>query len=107
MSQRSLKALEKSQDDRERMSNYHATTALATFYNSEDCLMTINGQQQAVDRINPATKYSVPTVANGYEYVGTQGALQDPTSCNDDPTNACFNSGTLYMFGTFSNRQCN
>jgi len=77
-------------------------------YSSEDCVMTVNGQQLSVDRINPATKYSVPTVANGYAYVGTQGTLQDPTQCSpaNDPTASCFNAGTFYIFGTFTNRQC-
>jgi len=72
-------------------------------YNSEDCL--INGTN--VDRINPATKYSVPTVANGYVYLGTQGPLQDPSQCSpmNNPTAACFNAGTFYVFGPVS-RSC-
>jgi hypothetical protein len=60
------------------------------------------------DTLNPATKYSVPTVADGYAYLGTQGPLQSPGTCTppDNPTAACFNSGTFYVFGPFSNRSC-
>jgi hypothetical protein len=69
-------------------------------YSSEDCI--IGGVN--VDRINPATKYSVPTVADGHVYVGTQGPLVDPannTQCSPikNPTAACFNRGTFYVFG--------
>jgi uncharacterized repeat protein (TIGR03803 family) len=48
-------------------------------------------QCSLVDNIGPVTKFSVPTVANGYVYLGTQ-SLQ-----NDD-------EGTFYIFGL--NRQC-
>jgi hypothetical protein len=69
-------------------------------YNSEDCI--IGGVN--VDRINPATKYSVPTVADGHVYMGMQGPLVDPadnTKCSPvkNPTAACFNRGTFYVFG--------
>lgn len=47
-----------------------------------------------VDTIAPATKFSVPTIANGYLYLGTQ-ALQDGVNSG---------AGTFYIFGL--NRQC-
>jgi hypothetical protein len=71
-------------------------------YSSNDC--TVGGQ--LVDQINPAAKYSVPTVANGYVYLGTQGPLLNSTQCSD-PSASCFNNGTFYIFGHFSSsRTC-
>jgi hypothetical protein len=43
------------------------------------------------DAIAPATKFSVPTVANGYVYVGAQALTGSP------PTNP--GTGTFYIFG--------
>jgi len=44
----------------------------------------------ANDVMNPATKYSVPTIANGYVYVGTESA-----NTNQQNTGL----GTFYIFG--------
>jgi hypothetical protein len=60
-------------------------------YNSNRC--TVN--KIPVDQIAPATKFSVPTVANGYVYVGTQG-LQNGINNG---------SGNFYIFGPLS-RTC-
>lgn len=78
-------------------------TGMKKLYGSSDC--TIGGQ--LVDQINPATKYSIPTVANGYVYVGTQGPLVDPASCGDNASSTCFSTGSFYIFGHFSTaRSC-
>jgi hypothetical protein len=47
-----------------------------------------------LDQIAPATKFSVPTVANGYVYLGTQQTV----SC---PGTICYNTGegNFYIFG--------
>ena len=59
---------------------------LAPLYNSGTC--------QTRDKINQATKFSVPTVANGYVYVGTQS----PYVVNQGNAG----NGTLYIFGPTS-----
>ena len=64
-------------------------------YSSNDC---------SQDVINPATKFSVPTVANGYVYLGTQGTRQP--SNGQFPSTPGFNSGTFYVFGTFASKTC-
>ncbi len=84
-------------------------TNMKKLYNSDDCIVSLT----AVDQINPATKYSIPTVANGYVYVGTQGPIQDPSSpsCQiagvPNPTASCWRAGSFYIFGHFSTaRSC-
>jgi hypothetical protein len=76
-----------------------STTGMPQLYSSEDCV--IGGSY--VDRINPATKNSIPTVANSYVYVGTMGPFLDPTSssCNSNASSACWNVGSFYIFGHF------
>jgi hypothetical protein len=51
------------------------------------------------DAISPATKFSVPTIANGYVYVGTQ----ETHLSGGQPLNTGL--GTLYIFGPLS-RSC-
>ena len=67
--------------------------SMEELYDSEKC--TVNGV--FVDRIAPATKFSVPTVANSFVYVGSQAL--DANGVNQG-------LGTLYIFGTLS-RTCN
>jgi len=74
-------------------------------YGSNDCTLTENGNATQVDQINPATKTSVPTIANGYAYIGTQGDMcYDPNGPND--SKGCYNSGAFYIFGQLT-RTCN
>ena len=61
---------------------------LAPLYSSTTC-------QTGVDMINQATKFSVPTVANGYVYVGTQ------SNNTKSP-----GMGTLYIFGPLTRSGC-
>jgi len=82
-----------------------------------DTMKKLYGTQDCgnADLIDPATKYSVATVANGYVYLGSLGPEQDPTStqCQADGTTGgapyaqCFNVGGFYIFGHFSTpRSC-
>jgi hypothetical protein len=48
------------------------------------------------DSISPATKFSVPTVANKYVYLGTEQTI------NNTSTGA----GMFYIFGTLSRTTC-
>lgn len=56
---------------------------LAQLYASTTC---------AADQIAPATKFSVPTVANGYVYLGTQDVTLVPPVQNTG-------KGRFYIFG--------
>ena len=58
-------------------------SSMTQLYSSATC-------SSGVDQINAATKYSVPTVANNYVYVGTQSA-------NTNQQN--LGLGTFYIFG--------
>jgi hypothetical protein len=62
--------------------------SLVQLYSSTTC-------QTGVDMINQATKFSVPTVANGYVYVGTQSKNAKSPGM-----------GTLYIFGPLSRSGC-
>jgi hypothetical protein len=65
---------------------------MTELYDSNQCAPN----KVKIDRIAPATKFSVPTVANGYVYVGTQG-LQNGVNNG---------SGNFYIFGAVSPRTC-
>lgn len=67
--------------------------SMTELYDSEMCIMNSN----VVDRIAPASKFSVPTVANSFVYVGSQAL--DANGQNQG-------LGTLYIFGALS-RTCN
>ncbi len=73
-------------------------------YSSLDC----KPGGSAADAINPATKFSVPAIANGYLYLGTQGPACYDANFPASGVNSCYNSGTFYIFGSFSSsRTCN
>jgi hypothetical protein len=86
-----------------RLYGFHAagSSPMSKLYSSEDC--SIGGTK--VDRINPATKYSVPTVADGHVYLGTQGDLVPSTTCSG-LSSTCFSTGTFYVFGPISRSSC-
>ena len=62
--------------------------SLTQLYSSSTC-------QTGADLINQATKFSVPTVANGYVYVGTQ------SNNTKSP-----GMGTFYVFGPLVRSSC-
>jgi hypothetical protein len=66
---------------------------MTKLYRSNDCV--VGGIM--VDQINPATKFSVPTVADNHVFVGTQGPLCSGNTCN-------YNGGTFYSFGKVTTR---
>jgi hypothetical protein len=78
-----------------------STSNMPKLYSSEDCVIGGNN----VDRINPATKYSVPTVADGHVYLGTQGPLLTVAQCGSLSA-SCFNNGTFYIFGNLTRSTC-
>jgi hypothetical protein len=63
-------------------------TMMKQIYNSGQC-------QSGVDHMYSTTKFSVPTVANGYVYIGTQ---------SDNVVNV--GKGTFYIFGKLSRSSC-
>jgi hypothetical protein len=67
------------------LSAFDALT-LGSLYSSGTCL---SGR----DRIAAATKYSIPTVANGNVYVGAEQCTWNGSTCTNDGT------GTFYIFG--------
>jgi hypothetical protein len=67
---------------------------MTEIYDSNQCF--INHVQ--VDQPGPATKFSVPTIANGYAYMGAAGVNSQGT--NDGTV------GTLSVYGTIPNRSC-
>jgi hypothetical protein len=69
---------------------YDALT-MATLYASSQC-------STRVDAITTATKFSVPTIANGYVYLGTMGP--------GGGVNGSYNNGTFYIFGSLSRTSC-
>lgn len=71
---------------------YDALT-MAKLYASSDC--NIGGI--LVDSITSATKFSVPTIANGFVYVGAQGGLDSNGKNN--------NKGMFFIFGSQNPRR--
>jgi hypothetical protein len=69
---------------------YDALT-MAQLYASNQC-------STGADAITTATKFSVPTIANGYVYVGTLGPLGG--------VNGSYNNGMFYIFGSLSRTSC-
>jgi hypothetical protein len=69
---------------------YDAVT-MKPLYASNQC-------STGVDQINVATKFSVPTIANGYVYVGTMGPMGG--------ISGSYNNGAFYIFTTVSRTSC-
>jgi hypothetical protein len=69
---------------------YDALT-MAHLYDSSQC-------STGIDKISVATKFSVPTIANGYVYVGTMGPIGG--------ISGSYNNGTFYIFGTVTRSSC-
>jgi hypothetical protein len=69
---------------------YDALT-MAQLYASSQC-------SSGVDAITTATKFSVPTIANGYVYLGTLGPLGG--------VSGSYNNGMFYIFGSLSRTGC-
>lgn len=61
-------------------------------------LYSSSGCSTGVDAITVATKFSVPTIANGYVYVGTLGPMGGVSSS--------YNNGMFYIFGSLSRTSC-
>jgi hypothetical protein len=69
---------------------YDALT-MAQLYASNQC-------STGADAITTATKFSVPTIANGYVYLGTLGPLGG--------VSGNYNNGMFYIFGSLSRTNC-
>jgi hypothetical protein len=69
---------------------YDAMT-MKLLYDSNQC-------STGVDQIDVATKFSVPTIANGYVYVGTMGPVGG--------IGGSYNNGSFYIFTTLSRTSC-
>jgi hypothetical protein len=65
--------------------------SMAHLYDSSQC-------STGVDKIDPATKFSVPTIANGYVYLGTMGPIGG--------ISGSYNNGAFYIFTTVSRTSC-
>jgi hypothetical protein len=64
---------------------------MTELYGSNQC-------STGVDQIDVASKFSVPTIANGYVYVGTMGPVGG--------ISGSYNNGAFYIFGTLTRTSC-
>ena len=67
-------------------------------FNAQTMAHLYNSSQCTGDVIHSATQFSVPTIANGYVYVGAQS--------NNSTGSPTLGQGTFYVFGLISGKTC-